>query len=213
MASLQTDRDLEILATLARRVRVLSTAQVARTWWRASLDAIGDAQARLSVLAEAGCLELASLFARPELAVSAPLATWQPGLPCPDLGAVAYCLQSRWTEPARPTRCVVASNSTGTRYGGRGGRFPRGTEVTHDLHLARVYLLMREELPIRAASWEHEDVAPRLHHEAEGEKVPDAIVRDGLHRTAIEWAGAYPKTKLLAFHAYCDERRLAYELW
>jgi hypothetical protein len=97
------------------------------------------------------------------------------------------------------------------RFGEAGGRYPREAEVTHDIHLARVYLLMRELLPTRAASWVSEEGVART--QGPDEMLPDAQVIDGLHRTAIEFAGAYPAAKLQAFHDYCASRGLAYEIW
>jgi hypothetical protein len=80
--------------------------------------------------------------------------------------------------------------------------------------LAEVYLTMRVELPTRAASWRHEDLDPRSHDERAGEKLPDAVVTDGRHTTAIECVGSsYTREKLEGFHAYCERTMLAYELW
>ena len=47
-----------------------------------------------------------------------------------------------------------------------------------------------------------------------GVKVPDAMVRDGKQRTAVEFVGAsYRLGKLEAFHSYCAGRGFGYELW
>ncbi len=198
---------------LARRVRLLSIQQVANTWWSTTRYPTSLAAARLAELARGGHLVFEQFRARPGLPVREPLATWQPGLPMPNLASIAYRAGARWKEQAaRLKHCAVATRETGNRFGGRGGRFPRGTEVTHDIHLSSVYLRMRSDLPSRAATWCHEDLAETGRARG-GEKVPDAIVRDGLHHTAIEWVGSYPKKKLEEFHAYCEEHRLAYELW
>ena len=54
----------------------------------------------------------------------------------------------------------------------------------------------------------------RLNHGREGDKVPDAVVKDGLYRTAIELVGSsYRAQKLEAFHTYCAAQDLGYELW
>lgn len=75
---------------------------------------------------------------------------------------------------------------------------------------------MRANLPTRAAKWLHEDeIADDLFERAiPGEKRPDAVVRDGAHLTAVELVGSsYKQEKLQAFHDFCAERGLAYELW
>lgn len=205
-------RDGEILETLVAKVRVLSVSQIARTWWPSAKRSLDLAEARLEKLAAGGWLDLESRWARPELPLSEPVAAWQPGLTPPDFQGLAAHARLRWKEPAVLTRCVSAKDATAVRYGGTTGRFPREAEVTHDLHLARVYLLMRAELPTRARSWRSEDVvqADRIER---AEKLPDALVTDGRLSTAIEFVGVYPAEKLRQFHAYCVDQSLAYELW
>lgn len=86
---------------------------------------------------------------------------------------------------------------------------PADSEVSHDLHLAEVYFRMLEELPTRASTWILETHLPK----GQGVKVPDAIVRDGLDRAAIEFGGLYDRVKLESFHAYCRDKKMGYELW
>lgn len=203
-------RDHEILETLTHRVRVLSLSQITRTWWASGRNGASLARRALTRLARADLLHLEPLSARPEVNQSEPLALWQPDLPAPDLGRVAYQCQQRWRLPAVTAMCALATAAAGHALGGRGGRFPRQTELTHDLHLAHVYLLMRAALPTRASSWRFEDTRPRGARDA---FVPDALVTDGGHTTVIECAGAYDEPKLRAFHAACVEADLAYELW
>jgi hypothetical protein len=205
-------RDAELLQTLAQRVRLLSLVQVARTWWHGSKRPEVDAIRRLRTLAAAGLVTLEEYLAAPELAQDEPLATWQPGLSSPDLPAVARACARRAAVSAVVTLCACATALAATHYGGRAGHPPRDTEISHDLHLAHVYLLMCEELPTRAATWQMEDVIFPGRCEP-GAKRPDALVSDGLHNTAIESAGAYDRPKLEAFHRYCEEARLGYELW
>lgn len=205
-------RDEDVLHTLATKVRILSLDQIARTWWPHARDPAAAARRRLEALAESDLLTFEPLWARPELALTEPLATWQPGLRRPDLGQLAPLVRSRWEKPALRTPCAFATRAGSLRFGGEGGRSPREAEVTHDLHLARVYLLMRTELPTRAQSWVAEEgiAAARIDRV---QKLPDAQVTDGTHQTAIEFAGAYSLEKLSAFHLYCETERLAYELW
>lgn len=205
-------RDGEILETLAARVRVMSLSQIAQTWWPKAKRSLELADDRLQKLATGGWLHLEPRWARPELPISAPLAAWQPGLTPPDFPALAAHARLRWKEPAVLTRCASATDATAVRFGGTSGRFSREAEVTHDLHLARVYLLMRSQLPTRARSWRSEDLVQSERIER-AEKLPDALVTDGRHTTAIEFVGVYSAEKLRQFHAYCVEQSLAYELW
>lgn len=204
-----TTRDREILQTLTQRVRVLTIPQLARTWWTSSKDPETTAHRRLKRLAEAGLVTLTPLMAHPEIALSEPLVCWQRGLPEPNFGELARALANRWTEPEVATLVAAATPEAAAIVGGNGGRLPRDSEATHDIHLAAVYLRMARELPTRAASWKAEAELSK----GQGVKVPDAMVRDGKCFTAIEFGGAYSAEKLGAFHRYCDRKGLGYELW
>ena len=68
---------------------------------------------------------------------------------------------------------------------------------------------MRRELPTRARSWVPEADLPV----GQGIKVPDALVRDGMYRTAIEFGGQYDHAKLRSFHGYCSHKGWGYEIW
>lgn len=202
-------RDRDILEVLSLRVRTLSLGQVARTWWQGRSQSVRQAQQRITVLVEAGLLELNHLRAHPELPLDAPLAVWHGGQPPPGFGELARCLRARWSNEAEDTTFVTATRSAGNDLGGHGGRRPRISEATHDLHLAAVYLRMRSELPTRARSWMPEFALRGM----PGERVPDALVRDGRYNTAIEFGGEYPEEKLRLFHEDCARRGRGYEIW
>jgi len=206
------ERDRLILDTLTRRVRALSIGQVARTFWEGTNSAQRSAARRVGELEVAGLLEQHVVLAHPELELDAPILVWRPGNPTPEFGKIAYCLKSRWRHPPQATRIVIATAEAGTWLGGYGGRIPRASETTHDLHLASVYLRMLKAQPRRARKWESE---ARLlaRGGGRGEKLPDALIRSRGGATAIEFGGAYPVTKLRAFHEHCRNRGLAYELW
>lgn len=205
-----TGADRELLDILVRRVRVLSIQQVASTWYADRGDPVRLARRRVDLLGRHQLVATMAATAHPELSLAEPLGTWQPGLDIPDLSGIAGAHPRRWTSEELPITCVIATRQAGAEFGGVGGRFPRPSEVTHDLHLAAVYLRMRSELPTRAASWVSE---ARLSVEP-GLKLPDAMVCDGRQRTAIEFVGAsYSLKKLKAFHDFCARQRLGYELW
>lgn len=203
-------RDLEILEVLSRRVRMLSVDQIATTWWGSTRNATANASRRLAELERRGLVRRMQAMAHelPELAE--PLLDWRPGDVKPDLPAVAYRLERRWSSPIRPTTLVTATRSTGAWLGGGGGRHPRESEISHDLGLARLYLRFRSGAPDRAASWVPEDLF--VPGELDG-FVPDAIVREGERSTLIEFAGAYKKERLQRLHLSCERAALPYELW
>lgn len=207
-----TERDQEVLHVLTHRVRVLSAAQLARTWWPGA-GSDRAAVMRMRHLERAGHVTVHDLPAHPELSLEAPLATWQPGLPSPDLAVVAKQCAERFTASHLLTTCVVATEAAHTWLASPGGHFPRDTELSHDLHLSQVYLRMRRMLPTRARSWQREEAFQTIGTGDPPTKRPDAFVRDGLHRTAIECAGSYSRARLDAFHLFCEQEALAYELW
>lgn len=110
------------------------------------------------------------------------------------------------------TTVVAASRMCANMFGGHGGRLPREIERTHDIHLARVYLLYRLRQPSVLPFWTFEERLRKERGRA-SEMLPDVILRGpGMHQ-AIEFGGAYSKEKLEAFHSYCSERNLSYEVW
>ncbi len=202
--------EVELIRTLTIRTRLLSESQSARILKREQQPT----RRAIKKLAEAGFIHFFFALARPELHTTAPVVTWSPGEPVPELSRAAYLLKSRWTEAPVRTRIIIASTASGRQFGGKGGRFPRGTEVTHDLHLAHVYLHFREFRRELAVRWISEE-GIKAAREMQDEKVPDAMIQrsDGGCELIVECGGAYPKRKLTSFHEYCAERSLPYEVW
>ena len=143
-----TARDEEILDTLTRRVRVLTLRQIARTWWLTSVRPEEAARDRLQILRRDGLLQIQTAPAHPELLLESPVVTWKPTDRDPDFGAISYRLKSRWKEHPISTVCVSSTRNAANRFHGHGGRFPRPVERTHDIHLARVYLIYRRLSPV-----------------------------------------------------------------
>lgn len=208
-----TERDAEILQCLTHKVRVFTIPQLARTWWPTSAHAEANAQARIKLLAENGLAERLTILAHPEIELPAPIAIWKVGDPAPNLGAASWALRSRWAKPPIRTQCLVATKRAGIYFGGNGGgRLPRRSEQTHDIHMGALFLQFRELLPELIPYWVSEETL-RAESPERGEKVPDAMIRTGDSRRIIEFGGAYPKKKLESFHTYCREKGLPYELW
>lgn len=192
---------LELLSALSLRVRVFSVPQIARTW--------PGAVHSLTRLEATGMIYTFNAVVHPELELNSPVAKWRKGEETPDFAAASNALRKRWSNAAVSVKCVIASRSTGRMFGGHGGRYPRESEETHDIHLAAVYLRFRSSSPELEASWVHEAEIKSERRQRKG-KIPDALVEN---TRVIEFGGAYKKPKLMAFHKYCEARGYEYEVW
>jgi len=208
-----TERDKEILRILTHRLPLMSIRQVGRTWWKSEQDR--SASARLRRLAQEGLVEVKPVMAHPEILLEAPILRWLPGDREPDFGSVAYRLKARWTMTPISTPLTHATHRCASMLGGDiGGRGPRPSEATHDLHLAQVYLGLRKADPGAAKRWCSER---ELYAQGRGrnERLPDAIIHEpGRGETPariIEFGGAYSKAKLADFHREFAD--LPYEVW
>jgi hypothetical protein len=151
------------------------------------------------------------VLVHPELPLSGPIIAWRPGLSDPDFSKVAYKLQSRWTEPLTAETIVVIENKATAAFGGYPAPALRTDEITHDLHLASVYLAYRKKMPDLAAHWVGERVI-RKTRPVYGGPVPDAMIRAASIQL-VEFGGAYSKERVRKFHAFCVAKALPYELW
>ena len=210
-----TTRDQEILDTLARRVRLLTLDQVQREWWPEQADGRRSALRRLEQLAGADYLSLHDGSSHPEIGLPHPAIDWKPGDPSPNFAAVSYRLQSRWKrQPPALTRYAAATTRTVNRFGGWPTRLPKRAELTHDVHLAAVYLQLRRTRPELAGRWMFEEAYRRLIQVSRREKLPDAVITTELQvERVIEFGGAYAKRKLAGFHAFCARKFWPYEIW
>src|SRR5690349_9025321 len=106
MSTSLTARDEQILETLTTKIRVLSLDQIARTWWGQARAGASLAARRLSVLGRTGLLTFEPLWSRPELPLSKPLFSWQPGMPPPDCAHLSTQAVARWREAAIRIPCA-----------------------------------------------------------------------------------------------------------
>lgn len=157
-----TKRDKELLETLLQKVRYLSLAQIARTWWPAPKAPERNARTRLRELENGGFVHRFSVVVHSELIPDGPLFRWAPEREPPDFGALAHLLADRWPENYAPMPAIIATEQAARLLGGTGGRFPRATEETHDLHLSSVYLLFRSEDRLRARGVQKLAIAARV---------------------------------------------------
>lgn len=201
-----------MLDTLVRRVRVLTLEQIARTWFAHTVTPRRHADIRLARLERAGLIHRDSMIAHPELLLDTPMAAWNPGDAPPALRSISRLAASRWLAPAQSQKLVVASRMAGTWLGGRGGRWPRPSELSHDITLAGVFLWFRTHEPDWATAWISEDLLGREGFRGEDRR-PDALIITPEVRVAVELAGVYRVEKLLDFHAFCEQRGLPYQIW
>lgn len=211
---LLVSRDDEILRTLSLKVRLLSLAQVAAAWWEPTEAGRLNARRRLTKLVGDGLVTRLRVQARPLPPLVAPALRWKPGDPTPDIGAVAWCLQSRWKEGPCETAVYVATRRGANQYGGRGrGELRRVFQATHDLGVSAMYLRLHAINHVDADAWIGEDI---LSPYRRGEKLPDAVLAESPEsrpRLVLEFGGAYDAARVRSFHESCADDALPYELW
>lgn len=207
-----TPRDRDLLDTLVRRVRVLTLEQIARTWFAHTVTPRRHADIRLVRLARAGLIHRDTMIAHPELLLDMPMTVWVPGREPPDWVDLARRAACRWSAAPKSCKLVVASKLAGTWLGGRGGRWPRPMELSHDISLAGVFLKFRLQDPNQAAAWVSEDLLGHYGFERDDRR-PDAFIDTSVAPRAIELAGLYRPAKFRNFHAFCEDHNLAYEIW
>lgn len=141
-----------------------------------------------------------------------PLFTWRPKAPDPDTWLISKQARQRWKQPTSRVIVYQATELAGRIFGSRCGQSIREIERQHDLLLSEVYVDYFLALPSLAEAWRGEDMLPMAE---KGVKNPDAFLMDGdlLPRRVIESTGAYSQQQVDAFHLYCKESRLPYELW
>lgn len=136
---------------------------------------------------------------------------WAPGESRPDFGPLAYRLSKRWAGPRTAQTLVVATSRSAKLFGGHPGRI-QVAALTHDLHMAEVYLHFRKVLPHRVVDWVSEAT---IAEKNDGRVLPDAAISDGNggYSLFVEIAGHYNVERLNRFHAYCAAVNTPYELW
>ncbi len=210
--SILTNRDTEILSTLTKRVRVLSELQIAQRWWTSSTHACSSARRSLKRLIDARLLATGVGMAHPLISLESPVVAWTPGSPVPDAEQTAYRLQSRWSLAPVSTRWFSATRRAGSLTGGFGGRTPRASDLAHDIHLAQLYMRLEGKQPRVAATWTSETELYTLGM-GRNKRLPDAMVREDDSWRVIEFGGAYSSDKVRAFHDFCSDCGLGYEIW
>lgn len=203
--------DLLIVRSLTRSIRVTTADQLSKALWHDSPSGLTLARRCLSRLIKLGMLQSFKVRAHPELELAEPLWTWKPGESLPPFNRLSYRARTRWTEAFQITPIYVASAKAARVYAGFGGPLPHPLHVTHDLHVAAIYLRMLRESPAESNGWISESVLAPLRRG----KLPDAEIHDagGIALKVIEFAGSYPVERIAKVHQDCERRNLPYELW
>jgi hypothetical protein len=197
-----------IVAVLASRVRLLTLDQVARTWYADARHPRRTAREALRRAESQGLVTVNTVMAHPEVVLSAPLYRWSAEALTtpPHFGRLAWQARKRFGQPPVRTIYVTATAKAKVLLGEVAHkRGIRSTELTHDIHVAQIYLKLCREAPELAASWVGED---QLAH-ADRDTRPDAVAGN----LAIDFVGQYRADKLAVL--YDEYRRCftAFELW
>lgn len=203
--------ELDIVETLTRRVKLLSSEQLFDKC-RSALGTFDSVQVALGRLREAGLLHQAVVNAHPRVKVTAPLATWKPTDPQPNSMALAKRAKARWNQAVRPTQVYWASARAANLFGSSSTPSPSIAQRDHDLLLGEVYVFFCTHRTSSIHRWVCEAAAPKS---GPGKRNADAFLcsDDGRTTCAIESAGRSSREQIECFHQHCAAHVLPYELW
>lgn len=206
-----TDREQEIVRTLADLVRVMTLDQIARTWWTDTRWGRSRAAASMKLLVSEGWAHMQHVLSRDIHSPTVPLIDWMPGDPRPGFREVVRILHRRAMTDAQLVRVVVASRRAVMLFSS--GPVPpiKLTQMTHDLNVSEIYLHHRQ-LGLPAGRWLSED---RLPSDWPLRRRPDAVLRDehGTIVRAVEYGGDYPARRLMELHDDLQSIGIGYHLW
>lgn len=192
----------------------MTLGQIASHWWAECKAPAEVAQRRLKELIGEGFINPSRVLACELPSIDNPIATWFPGQPELDFGAIAWQLQSRWKSPPQLQSVFLASPKAAKLFGGKAkGKLKRQYQATHDLGVAQMYLQVHAHRPHLIREWIGEDVLAPFRQQ---QKLPDAIIsRSPLANPTLvlEFGGAYDKQRIAEFHRDCEQRSLPYEIW
>lgn len=203
-----TVRDLEIVESLALRVRVLTVRQMSAIWWRDPDRSRRVIRRCLRRLVLAGLLVRTTINALPVVPTTEPLLQWQPGQPVPDFGHLTRSVSRRSGTASIPTVVYTASRIAGNLFGGIADESPSVDGINHELRLAEVFASRCRETQ---KSWYRNllpaDDRPYLQN---GVCVIDST---GALTKIVRSSQRYTVRQTERFHERCTEHALSYELW
>jgi hypothetical protein len=209
-----TAADREFAEALCGRVRCMSERQHEEFAALRGITNPKAARRRRYFLVASGLLGHVAVPARPIVRLDGPLFAWAPGEPGPDVQALSYAAERRFSAPLEPTRIYYATRKAVRLFGGHGsGEMPNAMQAAHDLGVSAIYLGLLAGDPEVAALYRGEDQMADFHQKYQ--KVADAYLCDERGRpcVAVEFLGLYPPARIAAFHDDMRRRELDYELW
>lgn len=169
---------------------------------------------RLRKLVQINWLGTASCLARPMPELDGPLYAWHPGKSEPDFGHYAWLANKRWDRPPVMTKLYFAGRRAAHQYlGTRPRRVRQIYQLTHDLGVSEVYLYFKAHRKEEVSAWYGESVNPFRKPRIKNADVYIFPTLKWPPKLVVDFAGAYPKSRIQALHQYCVENNLAYELW
>lgn len=187
MTSLHPEEGVSLLLTSS--VRVLTTSQIARTWFLGKPSPLGSARRLVKRLVRAGEVCQSVEMLPPEIDVRTPLLEWNPGSDnLPDLGRLSWQARSRFQ--ATPNRTQLVRHAT--------TRPLRKTELMHDVLVSQVFLNLIQRDPSNFLAWTPEDDVPPDACFRYGNRLPDGVLTGPGGEVLIECIAAYDKRRLAA---------------
>jgi hypothetical protein len=202
------DAESGLISTLSCRVRCLTIDQAGH--WKMS-------PRRLRALESAGWIESYVAAAHPMIPLEEPLLIHSPDDNEPALAAISRHLMTRFDRPLRQTRIFIATNKGASWAGGYGGRRSRPAELSHDIHLAQLYIQLEQSNPRAAWTWQPEAGAGQKKCRKD-EMRPDALIdlvmkTHGRITEAWEMGGRYTVDKLKRLKDFCESHGWRLLLW
>ena len=203
-----TSRDLDIVETLTRRVRVLSRRQIDAIWWPANSRRRTSVR-RLQRLVRAGLLNRTTINAIQGAPATAPLLQWSPEQP--GCGPVTIAEDPGFALSV-PTEVYSATRFAANLFGCNPLPPPDVENINPGLGLSDVYLRYVLDRPVEAGFWRICDASfAGKHHAAR----PAALVTppDGRSTRAIGIVCPGNHSPAESLHDFCTSQSLPYEIW
>lgn len=204
-----TRREIEILEILALVVRAMSLEQVAHAFYDKDEDL---AEHSLRPLVEFGLVQQLVVRVHPMLSSVVAAFEWRPGEPTPTdemFSGLARRFEQRWSQAEVQMRVYVATRKGLNLMGSYLDEAPKEEQFTHDLHVAEIYVSMRDQNPPEVIK--HilgEGAFPKLGKTIRFAKDPDLFLCDENRQAlqVIEFCGSYDEKHLRDLHEHCAGR-------
>jgi hypothetical protein len=197
----------QVVKTLATKVRVMTLEQVAENWFSDLARPKNAAREGLHRAEKEGLLVTAWGMAHPTVPLPGPLYRYEANdrTPPPLFGRLSWEARRRFRKAPVRTLYVTAAKLGKAAFGqSPGRRSGRTSELTHDIHVAEVYLRFLKLDSEREREWRGED-------HLQGSVIrPDAVIGD----TAIDFIGKYSASKIESLHRqYIGAGIRVFEFW